>query len=80
MFEPFYEDFRCEYLIKRMISMLLITKKFQDRQKTKVVWDALETLMKCSRTFFENFCASNFLWWFKKNRIIKRMLCLLNAG
>ncbi len=34
--ECFFEGFRFEYLIKRMISMRLITKKIQDSQKKKL--------------------------------------------
>jgi hypothetical protein len=73
-FESWYEDFCWEYLMKRMISMLLITKKFQDRQKTKFVWDALGTLMKCSRKFFYLIFVFQIFYGGLKKRII------LNAG
>ncbi len=59
--ECFFEGFCFEYLIKRMISMRLITKKIQDSQK-KVVRDALETLG--SRKIFKDFGVLMFLWWF----------------
>jgi hypothetical protein len=42
--ECLFEGFCYEYLIKRTISMRLITKKMQDSPPKKVVWDALGTL------------------------------------
>ncbi len=50
--EPLFEGFRYEYLFKRMLSMRLITKKFQDSPK-KVVWDALGSLIKGSRKIYK---------------------------
>ncbi len=59
--EPLFEGFRYEYLIKRMLSMRLITKKkFKRAPNRKIVWDALGTLIKGSRKIFKKFYVLKF--------------------
>ncbi len=58
--ESLFEGFRYENLIKRMISMRLITKKIQASPPTKVVWDALGTLIKGARKILKKIYVVRF--------------------
>jgi hypothetical protein len=74
-----FEGFRYEYLIKRMISMRLITKKIQDSPPKKSCVRCLRDLhLKFKKDFNKFFCFEVFMVVYIKT-IIKRMLCLLNV-
>ncbi len=67
--EYLFESFHYDYLMKRMISMRLITKKIQGSKK-KFVWDALGTLIKGSRKIFKIFVFYSFYGGVYKNELL----------